>query len=174
MFVVLKSKKIIFSVVLIAVFILVITLCSTVENNLSGVDIAVLSDSYEYNVLPGEAVSVSNNNNFFADAKHNKEIARAKTVEMLQNIIDNENSDMESKSDAESRIISIASDINNEMIIESLITSKGINNVEVFINEKNINVIVEENGLKNEDVAKINDVIYEITGNNNIKIVEVK
>ena len=175
MFLVFKSKK------LLRIVLFVVSLCLIIAINIFSAykveeskEVALESDGYSGELIPGQAVAVSEISDFFINASHYKETTRSKSIEMLRLIIDNVNSSQEAKTEAENRLISISSDINNEMVIESILKSKGVDNLVVYINESSISVLIEKNSILKEDMAKINDVIYEITGNNNIKIVEVK
>ena len=174
MFLVFKSKKI------LRVVLFVVSLCLIIAINIFSAykveeckEVALESDGYSGELIPGQAVAVSEISDFFVNASHYKETTRSKSREMLRLIIDNVNSSQKAKSEAENRLISISSDINNEMVIESILKSKGVDNLVVYINESSISVLIEKNSILKEDMAKINDVIYEITGNNNIKIVEL-
>ena len=124
-------------------------------------------------LLPGEAVSVSSDN-YFLESKNDRELLRSKSTELLRSIIDNENTSEETKKEAESKLLNVARDIDNELKIENLLKAKGYNECMVFISDDSVTVTLDKENIKNEDIAKINDIVYEITGNNTIKIVEVR
>ena len=137
----------------------------------------VSNDTDEY-IPVGEAVSVSSNfptekNNFFTKAKIDRESERTKAIELLNDIINNPNSTEESKIKAEDKLSAISDNIILETTSEGLIAAKGYNSSVVYINDSSINVVVETDNLSASDTAKIREIIYEQTNNNNIKIVAV-
>lgn len=134
----------------------------------------VVSENTENETL-GEATMVSNTeNNYFINCRSNREIVRSKALEVLKTTIDNPNSSQEAKDNAQKEIVNISNNIESEGNIENLIKAKGFEDVVVFINDNNITVTVKSQGLTAPETAKIKDIVIEETGNNNIKIVEVK
>ena len=61
----------------------------------------------------------------------------------------------------------------NEVTAQNLLSAKGFNQTVVYITDENVTVTVKRDALSKSDTAKIVDIIYEVTQNNNIKIVEV-
>lgn len=141
-----------------------------VTNN---VDVAVSEEKNAENL--GEATMVSNTNkDYFSTCRSNREIVRSKAIEILKSTIDNPNTSQENKDKAQNEIISISNNIEAEGNIENLIRAKGFEEAVVFINDNNITATVKTQGLTSPETAKIKDIIIQETGNNNIKIVEVK
>lgn len=123
----------------------------------------------------GEATMVTNNGGiFFEKCRSNRETVRSKALEILNSTIENPHTTQEAKDKAQNEIIIMSNNIEAEGNIENLIKAKGFSEAVVFINDKNITVTVQTNGLTAPETAKIKDIIIEETGNNNIKIVEVK
>jgi len=126
----------------------------------------------------GEAqyVSASAANGYFAEASMSRESSRSKTIEMLTSVVDNPNTDALGKSNAQAKILEIASITDKENICENLIKAKGFEQVVVFINDDIANVTVKTIGLTATDTAKIQEIIASQTdiAIKNIKIVEVK
>ncbi|MBQ4527396.1 MAG: SpoIIIAH-like family protein [Clostridia bacterium] len=172
MFMVIKKKHISFATICI--------LCITLlfVHNLTDNNKNVETKSvYEPEDAPdnGEAIAVSSQyDEYCTEAKTNRDITRSKTCELLKNTIDNENTSQEAKKNAENQLIKLAKDMDDEIRCESLLAAKGLNNCVVFISDSSVTVTVEKKDFSSEDAAKINDIIFEQTGNNNIKIVEVK
>ena len=92
---------------------------------------------------------------------------------MLNKTINNDKISEENKKKAEEKILQIAEDVDKESKCEALLSAKGYEKNIVFINEGSVTVTVGQR-LSETDTAKINDIIFEQTGNNNVKIVEVK
>lgn len=175
MFMVLKRKKIIiYTTVLL--FVISCYLGFNHSSELSGEkNVASQTIKTEENkeLLPGEAVAVSGENNYFLKVKNDREIIRSKATELLRSILDDKSSSPESKAKAENSIINMANEMDMEVKIESLLNAKGYKENVVFISNGSVTVTVKTEKLLNEDMAKINDIVSEICGNNNIKIVEV-
>ena len=133
-----------------------------------------VSENSENEVL-GEATMVGKtDNDYFMTCRNNREVVRSKAIEILKSTIDNPNSSHDAKDKAENEMINISNNIEAEGNIENLVRAKGFEDVVVFINDNNITVTVKSQGLTAPETAKIKDIVIEETGNNNIKIVEVK
>jgi len=176
MFMIFKKKKIIFYTVM---FLLVISGYFTFRSSNIALTTDEISGNIEVNqnndeLLPGEAVAVSVQNDFCMETKLDRETIRSKSTEILRSIINSDNSSEESKKEAENMIIKIANDMEKEMKIENLLHAKGFENCVAFITDDKITLTIKsENKLSENEIIKINDIIHEITGNNNTKIVEV-
>lgn len=172
MFMVLKKKKI----VLYSITLLLLICCYFGVTNNNDMSISSISSdgaSDNKNLLPGEMMAVSSNNNYFLKTKNDREIIRSKATELLRSILDDANASPESKKDAEDAIIKMADEMDKEVKAESLLSAKGFKDNVVFISGTATTVTVNQKNLSDIDIAKINDILFEITGNNNIKIVEV-
>lgn len=175
MFIALKLKK--------ALLVLICCICITFILTLS---IIKTSDTFsakkellnenisETELMPGEAVVVSLQEDGIMLAKNNREFARSKSAEWLRNIIDDKNITSDARKKAENSIINLAGQIDKEQKIESLLLSKGYKDCVAYVSEESTILTIRKDEIGVEDIAKINDIIYEITGNNIVKIVEVK
>lgn len=113
--------------------------------------------------------------NYFAKARMNRETERAKSIDLLKQTVADSSTDAEAKEDAQKQLNKIAENMELEANAEGLITAKGYKDCVVYISDGAINAVVaSENELTAADTAKIRDIIYEQTHNNNIKIVAVK
>ena len=143
------------------------------------IELADNENSDEY-IPVGEATPVSsgsiteNQENYFKKAKIDKESERAQSIELLKDIVNNPNSTQEAKTNAENKLSAIADNIEIEATTESLIKAKGYENAVVHISDSAVNVVVSSSELTASDTAKIRDIVFEQTNNNNIKIVAVK
>ena len=93
-----------------------------------------------------------------------REISRAQVQETMSSIIENEKSEAASKTYAEEEIMKVAKLSEKESVCESLIKSKGYEDVVVYINEDKANVIVKCSTLSSEDATKIAEIVTEQTG----------
>jgi stage III sporulation protein AH len=121
-------------------------------------------------------VDTGSSNKYFLEARMQKESTRSEALELLQSIVNDQNSPKESKTKAQNEVIKMAKAMETEAIIENLIKAKGFKDTAVFINEGNVNVVVQSDGLIPSQVAQIQDIVVTQTGIavEKIKIVEVK
>lgn len=113
---------------------------------------------------------------YFSQAKMNKESSRAKSLEILNQTAANESFDKDIRDKAGDQIIAVAENVEKESQIESIAQSKGYNEICVFVDEDEANVMVRKDGFGKEDVVKLTEIVTEQLNNSaqNIKIVEVK
>ncbi len=121
-------------------------------------------------------VDTGSSNEYFIEARMEKESARSEALEVLREIVDNANSPNETKVEAQKHIIDIARHIDTEAVIENLIKAKGFDDVVVFINQDTVNVVVQSSGLIPSQVAQIMDIVIDQTqiSHDKIKIMELK
>ncbi|MBQ2863544.1 MAG: SpoIIIAH-like family protein [Clostridia bacterium] len=118
----------------------------------------------------------NNETDYFASTQLSRQKARDEALEVLQSVVDNVEAVEATKDQALNEISKIASDIQLEANIETLITSKGFSQCVAVINGDSVNIIVKTEGLLANEVAHINEIVYEQTGTDpaNIKIIEKK
>jgi hypothetical protein len=112
---------------------------------------------------------------FFASTQIERERSRGEAIEVLQLVVDNPEALDESKVVAMQEISKIASAIENEGKIESLITAKGFEKCIAVISDSGCSVIVKtSSALMPNQVAQIQEIVYETAGilPANVKIIE--
>ena len=176
MFMIIKRKHITFAIgaLLCITLAIVISLPSRQKNNKT--NIVAVNSSSDDSISPdsGQAISVSASpSDYISDAKNDRDIVRSKVCEFLKETIENESISSSARQNAEQELIDIASQMDAESKCETLLESKGYGECVVLISKNNVTVTVPKKDITDKDVAKINDIIFEQTGNNNIKIVEV-
>lgn len=109
----------------------------------------------------GEAVMVSNtiSSDYFASARLNREQSRAKSKELLLEIVNNENLSEAQKDDAVASIERLASIAEKESATENLLEAKGFTDVVVSIVDESVDVIVNANELTDQQMAQIEDIV---------------
>ena len=175
MFIVLKKKKLFFLFFFVfCVLGLVVLLCSGSLNNYKAVNNYTSEKSESDDLLPGEAVVVSNQDDELVLARNNREYSRSKTAQMLRDVINDKNTTSDARKKAENYILKLAEKIDKELKIENLLLTKGYKDCVVFIEDDGSTILtIRSEKLDVKDVARITDIIYGITENNIIKIVEV-
>ena len=96
---------------------------------------------------------------FFSENRINRNKTYAEQLEGYEEILKDDNSNESSLKFAQSEIIRINNEKNAIGIAESLIKAQGIEEVIILINGESINVIVLEEDLNNEKMAKITDIV---------------
>ena len=134
------------------------------------------SDNY------GEAEFVDNNanlpkdDNYFAQAKLNRSKTRDEAVDALETMLSKTDVMETQQGELLSEATAIAEAIKTEGKIENLIIAKGIEDCMAYFDGESIDVVVKSEGLKQEQVAQITEIVIEETAvlAENISIVEVK
>lgn len=120
----------------------------------------------------GDSVGVST---YFSATILSRQEARDEALEVLQDVVESEDALEETKQAAMAEMSRIASDIQNEANIESLVKAKGFENCVAVISGDKVNVVVAVEGeLVASQVAQINEIVYEATGilPTNVKILQ--
>lgn len=99
-------------------------------------------------------------NDFFAQAKLDKEMARSKDTDSLKQITEDTNASKEAKDKAYNEMVGIIADAEKEMKIETLVKGKGFSDTVVLFGEdKSIDVYVKAPSLSSVEVAQISDIV---------------
>ena len=111
---------------------------------------------------------------YFVSAQLNRQRSRDEALETLQVVIDSSETMPDVKDEALNRMISIASEIETEAIVEEMIKAKGFEDCLAVMTGEKINVIVKTPGLLTSEVAQITEIVTQENGFSpeNIVIVE--
>ena len=111
---------------------------------------------------------------YFAVSQINRQRARDEAIAVLQDVVDGAANLSDVQSDALSQISQIAADIEREAAIESLVRGKGFEDCVAVISGESINVIVRSSSLLPNEIAQIQEIVYETAGilPANVKIIE--
>lgn len=136
------------------------------NNNPSQEGNITISDASSEN---GSALSGSE---FFEVFRADRESVRAKEIEYLDAIIQNDKTDSETLADAQAQKIEIVTLMEKEFTIETLLKSKGFEDVAVTFHTGSVNAVICAKALSDDQVAQILDIIKRETGEpaDNIKI----
>ncbi|MDE5965667.1 MAG: SpoIIIAH-like family protein [Lachnospiraceae bacterium] len=126
---------------------------STLENGIN-------TDEIGETVLTSAAVM----DNFLSQAKLNREQVRAKTKEMLNDIIQNSSLSEDAKEDAIRQMITLTENMQKEAEAEQQLGIKGFVNAIVSISEDSVDVSVAKTELTDVEKAQIEDIIIRKTG----------
>lgn len=96
---------------------------------------------------------------YFIESKLERDKKRSEMVSQLNDIINNQLTNEEIRNQALTVKMDMISSTEKEVLIENMITAKGFNDTIVYLSDNTINVVVNNDELTEEDVAKIVDVI---------------
>lgn len=99
-------------------------------------------------------------NDFFAQAKMDKEMSRSKSNDSLKVITEDVNASKEIRAEAYDKMISLVDNADREMRIETLIKEKGFSDaVALFADDGSIDIIVKSPSLTTAQTAQISDIV---------------
>lgn len=102
---------------------------------------------------------------YFTSVQVSRQKARDEALEVLNSVVDNQNATDEVKAEAVAEIRQIASEMEDEAKIESLIKTKGYEQCVAVISGENISIVLQHEGeLTASALAQINAIVYEQTG----------
>ncbi len=135
-------------------------------------DVGYGDSNMENNVSAGANGNAESD--YFSSTQLSRQKARDEALEVLQSVVDSVDAVDATKEQALNEISRIADDIQLEANIETLILSKGFEQCVAVINGDSVNIIVKTQGLLANEVAQINEIVYEQTGTDptNVKIIE--
>lgn len=120
----------------------------------------------------GEAVlTEAGTADFITKAKLAREQTRAKSKEMLMNMIENDKIGETGKKEAEQKILQLSDDMEMESQIEQLLGAKGFTNAVVSISNGNADVLLNQEKLSDVEKAQVEDIVMRKTGLDMDKIV---
>jgi stage III sporulation protein AH len=118
----------------------------------------------------------SGNAEYFENAKYERENARSKAMEILNQTCSNSSFDDETRKKAGEKILEETNYINAEQEIENIAGSKGYSEVCAYVKEDGATITVRKENFSAEDALRLSEIARDQTGYsaNVIKIVEVK
>lgn len=127
-------------------------------------DVKNESDSEEENNTDKNETVTTNSNktnssDYFTSSKLERDNMYSQMLENYQKMLNNTNISEDQKSIASQEIKNISNIKNSIMICENLITTKGFENVVIFVNGDSVNVVVKSDKLTQEQVAQIQNII---------------
>ena len=116
----------------------------------------------------GAAVFVSADNTgaseYFAQAKLDREQARAKQKDMLTDMMNNSNVEGDQKAKCADNMLELQKRIEKETAAEAMIEAKGFKEAYVRIDDETVDVVVDKEELTDAEVAQIEDIVKRKTG----------
>ena len=103
-------------------------------------------------------------NDYFAAALLTRQQSRDEAIDVLTLISSSEDADEATKAEAQAKISAIATYIQNEANIETLVKAKGFEECVAVIGDGTVSVIVKAETLQAKETAQILSIVYETTG----------
>ena len=103
-------------------------------------------------------------NDYFAAALISRQQSRDEAIDVLTLVSSSADADEATKAEAQAKISAIATDIQNEANIETLVKAKGFEECVAVIGEDSVSVIVKAESLQAKETAQILAIVYETTG----------
>ena len=101
---------------------------------------------------------------YFSAAQVNRQRARDEALEVLQSVVDNENADEATKTEALLEISQLAREMEAEANIETMVLAKGFAQCVAIINGETCSVVVNGTELAPTQISQINEIVYEQSG----------
>ena len=137
------------------------------DQSAEGTDVQETAENTEDARTPGEAVLVESDAvipEYFAEAKVERENARAKSQDMLYELMAKADTPEEEKSQAAQKILELQKRIENEAAAEAMIKAKGFDEAYVRIYDDCVDVIVDREEISQQEAAQIQDILTRVTG----------
>ena len=136
----------------------------------------VLNWALNTNFSKEEIPTVTTVETFFSGYRTDRTTTRQEEFLLLDAILSSENSSEEAKVAAENQKLEIALRVEDELVLEGLIKSKGFADAIVTMTSKNVNVVVNTEEITNAQATQILDIITSGTTYlaTNVKIIPYK
>lgn len=112
----------------------------------------------------GEEDTVTVGDGYFSATQVSRQRARDEALEVLQSVVDSEEADEATKTGALLEIAALAKAMEAEANIETLILAKGFAQCVAIINDDSCSVVVSADSLQPQQIAQINEIVYEQAG----------
>ena len=124
----------------------------------------------------GDKEGAEQNKDYFEGAKYDRDNARSKSMEILNNTCSNSSFDEATRQKAGDKIIAETQNAEAEQRAENIAGSKGYNEICIYIHDGGAVATVRKDGFNGDDALKITELIQEQTGiqANKIKVVNVE
>lgn len=101
---------------------------------------------------------------FFIEYRIERDRTRSEQIEILREIVNNQNSSSQMRQEAQQKLLIIAEELEKESKVESALLAKGFGEAVAVLQKDSAMVIISTDGLRQEEVAQICDVITKMTG----------
>ena len=128
---------------------------NSIQNETNNIDNTII----EKNTVSTNSNVLKSNKDYFSTSKLERDTMYSQMLETYENILNSSNSLETQKESATEEIKKINETKNSIMICENLIKTKGFEEVVIFVNGDSVSIIVQDEQLSPEEVAKIQNII---------------
>jgi stage III sporulation protein AH len=136
-------------------------------------------DGFDYDQSAGVNDSIDNNGDtgsdsssgnasvgdtYFSSIQISRQRTRDEAIEVLQSVVENQASTETAKNEALAEINKLATVMEDESNIETLVVAKGFEECVAVISDGKISVIVKSDGLIPSEISQINEIVYQQAG----------
>lgn len=123
----------------------------------------------EKNIGQGDSLK---SKNYFIEQRLARDRLRANSIDRLNEIVNNDNTNNEMRTNAQEKIMNIGNISETELAIEGLVKAKGFEEALAFFTDKDIKIVVSKDELSEQDMVKILNLVMGETNldASNIKI----
>ncbi|MBQ3180340.1 MAG: SpoIIIAH-like family protein [Firmicutes bacterium] len=132
----------------------------------SSIEDTLNQDMLAEDTRPNSDYSINSDSDFFINYRMEREKVRSRQLEMLQQLIDDENTGADVRSEAQARIIAQAEAIEKELTLESILVAKYGGEAAVFIQPEKINLVLDldTDEIADNEAEKIARLVDNYTG----------
>lgn len=116
------------------------------------------------NADSSQTAGTNADNDYFTTTALNRQQSRDEAIDVLKLVTESEEASAEAKAEANAKIAKIATDIQNETNIETLVKAKGFEECVAVISDNAVSVIVSCEQLQAAEAAQILAIVYDTTG----------
>ena len=102
--------------------------------------------------------------NFFSEYRLERERTRSEQVERLNEVINNPNSSEDIRLKAQEELLWFTNNMGKEIKIENALLAKGFTDAISVIEKESVMVVVPSEGLRDDEIARIADIVTMISG----------
>lgn len=125
-----------------------------------------MEDTYNVGAPSGDTVveTKKDDDAYFSTTVLSRQKARDEALGVLKTVVESNEALEETKTQAFADISQIAKDIESEANIETLIEAKGFSDCVAVVSGGTANIVVKCEGLLANEIAQINEIVYEQSG----------
>lgn len=109
-------------------------------------------------------------NGFFEDYRLERDRIRSQQIETLKEIVAGDGA-AEIKRKAQEQLLNLTASAAKEVEVENLLKAKNFQDVVVFLQEKGATVVVKEQALDGDGLARLTDLVAKVSGRNPADII---
>ncbi|MBE3590670.1 MAG: SpoIIIAH-like family protein [Firmicutes bacterium] len=110
------------------------------------------------------ALAAQSGEDYYVEARLERERARSEEGDLLQKIIDDPQSSAEARQEAEQKLLALARTAEEEAAVEAVLRAKGYADAVVLLENGTATVVLKVQALGPDDVARAVDAVTRLTG----------